>query len=174
MRRPAVIVLCLFAIVACSDGGSKSTAKAQHVPIPRVSLPAGAKLDREAWIKLWRETPGAADERCLDVGGRTDVRSGGFVVGNFAAFREGWDGTEANSKLYYIPLHPSPPMPLEIAATQLSSAPPRAVTLQFGPPTAWTLDGIPFYVTGTVLPERGRWRLEAVAGGNRGCFELQL
>jgi hypothetical protein len=102
------------------------------------------------------------------------MRSGGFVVGNFVAFKEGWDGTEANSKLYYIPLLPDPPAPLVVTATRLGVDPPLVVPLQFGSSLAWTPNGIRFYVTGTVLPERGRWRLEPVAGQNRGCFELQL
>lgn len=171
MPRSRSLVLLLVVLVACSGGSGKS---AERVPIPRVSLPAGASFDKAAWVKMWREIPGAADERCIDVGRRTDVRSGGFVVGNFAAFREGWDGTEATSKLYYIPLHPDPPAPLVVTATRLGVEPPRVVTLEIGLSHAWTAFGAPFYPSGTVLPERGRWRLEPVAGQNRGCFELEL
>jgi hypothetical protein len=174
MRRSAMVFLCVVAIVACSDSGSKSAPKAERVPIPRVTLPAGASFDKGAWINLWRDTPGSPKERCLDVGRRTDVRSGGFVAGNFVAFARDWDGTGATSKLYYIPSRPNPPAPLDVTATRRGTEPPLVVTLHFGAWFSWSRDGIPFYVTGTVLPQRGAWRLEAVAGQNRGCFELQL
>jgi len=174
MRRATAFALFLVIVVGCSGGSSDSTRKPLKVPIPQVSLPSTLSFDKAAWLKLWRETPGTPQQRCLDVGSRTDVRSGDFVVGNFVSFARYWDGTEEQSKLYYIPLHPSPPAPLEVRATRLNREPPLAVTLQFPQPFSWTLKGAPFYATGTVLPERGLWRLEPVAGENRGCFELQL
>jgi hypothetical protein len=168
------VLIGAAASLGCTNGSADSTRKAEDVPIPHVKLPASLSFDNAAWLELWRQTPGTPRERCLDVGRRTDVRSGGFVVGNFAAFRDGWDGTEATSKLYYIPLRPDPPAPLVVTATRLLVDPPLVVTLKFDPPQSWTLGGAPFYPSGTVLPERGHWRLEAVAGRNRGCFELQL
>jgi hypothetical protein len=174
VRRAAWLAIGVLVVAACSDGSSDSSPKAEHISIPRVSLPSHLSFDKAAWRKLWRETPGTSRHRCLDVGRRTNVRSGAFVAGNFVSFARGWDGTEANSKLYYIPLHPDPPAPLEVTATRLTPDPPLVLTLGFGKPNAWTLSGAPFYPTGTVLPERGRWRLETVAGRNRGCFELQL
>ncbi len=41
-----------------------------------------------------------------DVGTRTTVRSGEFIVGNFVAYIQTWDGTLENSKLAYSPLYP--------------------------------------------------------------------
>jgi hypothetical protein len=118
--------------------------------------------------------PGTARRRCVDVRNRDAVRSGQFIVSPFQAFIQGWDGTEERSKLAYVPLYPANETPLDVTATRFDAQPPLVVTLRFEKIISWTADGVPFYVTGTVLPERGRWRLEAVAGRNRGCFELQL
>jgi hypothetical protein len=144
------------------------------VPIPNVSLPPGLSLDHAAWVELWRNAPGTAARRCIDVGKRDQVRSGEFIVSPFAAFISRWDGTEETSKLAYIPLHPQNDTPLEVKATRLRTKPPLVVTFRFGGIVSWLPDGTPFYVTGTVLPERGRWRLEPMAGPDSGCFELQL
>jgi hypothetical protein len=146
----------------------------EHVPIPNVSLPPGLSLDEAAWVELWRKAPGTATRNCVDVGSRDQVRSGQFIVSPFAAFMNRWDGTEETSKLAYVPLHPQNDTSLEVKATRLGTRPPLVVTLRFGGIVSWLPDGTPFYVTGTVLPERGRWRLEPVAGPDRGCFELQL
>jgi hypothetical protein len=43
---------------------------------------------------------------CVSVGSRDTVRSGEFIVGNFVANRQSWDGTPENSKLAYTPLYP--------------------------------------------------------------------
>jgi hypothetical protein len=177
-RRRLVLAsfACIFVFVACSDGSPHSGRQAERVPIPQVSLPNGSplSLEKTAWRRMWRDTPGSPRNRCLDVKDRTDVRSGEFVVGNFASFARYWDGTYEQSKLYYIPLHPDAMAPLEVTATRLVTEPPLTVPLRFDWAPSWTAFGAPFYVSGTVLPERGHWRLEAVAGRNRGCFELQL
>ncbi len=174
MRRAIPFAVGLLIFIGCTDGSSDSIRKPAKVPIPHVSLPSSVSFDKAAWRRMWREIPGTPRERCLDVRDRTDVRSGEFVVGNFVSFARDWDGTYEQSKLYYIPVHPDGHTPLDVTATRLGAEPPLVVSLQFSPPYSWTLDGIPFYVTGTVLPERGRWRLEAVAGRDRGCFEFQL
>jgi len=169
-------LVCVLVLVACSDGSSESGRKPERVPIPQVSLPNGSPLalDAAAWTRFWRTTPGTARNRCVDVGNRDAVRSGEFIVSPFTAFIQGWDGTEETSKLAYIPLHPDGRTSLDVTATRLGSEPQLTVNLHFGPPYSWTEDGMPFYVTGTVLPERGLWRLEPVAGRDRGCFEFRL
>jgi hypothetical protein len=172
--RAIPFAVCLLIVAGCTDGSSGSARKPAKVPIPQVSLPSNTSLDKAAWRRMWRETPGTPRDRCLRVRDRTDVRSGEFVVGNFLSFRRSWDGTYEQSKLYYVPLHPDEMEPLEVSATRLGTEPPLTVPLRFNWAPSWTAFGAPFYVSGTVLPERGHWRLEAVAGRNRGCFELQL
>jgi hypothetical protein len=176
VRRAIPFAVGLLMFIGCTDGSSDSIRKPAKVPIPQVSLPNGTPLalDALAWTKSWRTTPGSTRTQCVHVANRNAVRSGQFIVSPFKAFIQDWDGTELTSKLAYIPLHPDGHTPLDVTATRLGTQPPHVVLLHFGPPYSWTTDGVPFYVTGTVLPERGRWRLEALAGRDRGCFEFQL
>jgi hypothetical protein len=150
-----------------------TTESNRDVPLPSITNPDGSSPNRRAWEQMWRTTSGTPEDRCLDVNSRTDVRSGDFIAGNFSVFVRDWDGTLATSKLYYIPSAPVPGQPLTVVAERLDDAARQQVTFTFGG-TAWTLDGIPFYVSGTVLPVRGRWRLTATVGENSGCFDVAL
>ena len=53
-----------------------------------------------------RTIPGSTTHRCVAVRNRTDARSHSFIVGNFRAYRDGWDGTTENSTLL---IHPALP-----------------------------------------------------------------
>jgi hypothetical protein len=139
-----------------------------------------ASLDARAWIKLWRSIPGSSAQECVDVGNRPSVRSGEFIFGNFAAYIESWDGTPENSKLAYTPLYPPDYMPghvgdlplPDVTAQRLDRSSDPIKPAQLNP--AWAQDGMFFYASGTLLPERGRWRLTVELGRNSGCFDLTL
>jgi len=129
---------------------------------------------------MWRTVPGSSAHSCVSVGKRTTVRSGEFIVGDFAAYIQTWDGTLENSKLAYTPLYPPDyapghagdiPLPI-ITAQRLDGASGQISPATLNP--AWAQNGMFFYASGTVLPERGRWRLTAQLGQNSGCFELTL
>jgi hypothetical protein len=111
----------------------------------------------------------------VKVKNRTDVRSNSFIVGNFRAYRDQWDGTIENSKLYYVPLYPEQPAPpLAVSAEPLDGQPAIPPLVSRGTDGyAWNRGG-PFYATGTLLAHRGRWRLVATAGRSWGCFDLTL
>lgn len=102
------------------------------------------------------------------------MRSDSFVVGNFVAYLQAWDGTVKNSKLAYIPLYPDQNQPLTLSVTTLDGQPVGALAGLDFVSFAWGENGIPFYATGTLLPRRGLWRILAVAGRNWGCFDLRL
>ena len=156
---------------ACSGDSTARTSTQTTVPVPSVSPPVVAA----DWQKLWSTIPGSAFRRCVPVKNRTDVRSNSFIVGNFRAYRDQWDGTIEKSKLYYVPLYPEQTAPpLAVSAEPLDGKPPD-------PPVVWRgTNGYarnstgPFYATGTLLAHRGRWRLVATAGRNWGCFDLTL
>jgi hypothetical protein len=132
-------------------------------------------VNEQSWQRLWGSSPGTADRRCVPVEDLEWVRSGDFVVGNFASYRRYWDGTDENSKLAYTPLHSTTgDQPLTVTAETIGTDPIETVQPLHAVGNAWTLDGIPFFSTGTVLPHRGSWRLVAVAGLNWGCFELTI
>jgi hypothetical protein len=192
MMREFAMGACLSAsllVAACSSGGHKQSTStttaatattystaSKVVSLPKLTNPA-IGLDQEAWNAMWLNTPGFADGGCVDVSGRVDARSGGFVAGNFMTFIQDWDGTYQTSKLYYNPLHPEAGVPLEIVARRFrlhASASDDTVRFRFDKGFAWASAGFPFYVTGTVLPKPGVWNIEAVAGTDRGCFRVTL
>jgi hypothetical protein len=156
---------------SCSADGAPKKSSATTVPVPSVS----PTVDPADWQRMWSTIPGSAARRCVKVKNRTDARSNSFIVGNFRNYRDHWDGTLENSKLYYVPLYPEETAPpLSVSAEPLDGQP--AI-----PPVVWrgTSDYArgsrgPFYATGTLLAHRGRWRLVAKAGRNWGCFDLTL
>ncbi|MGH2789302.1 MAG: hypothetical protein ACRDJV_15610 [Actinomycetota bacterium] len=177
-RTTIGLLAMVFLLVSCTngDGTEKRSRDAEEqgrrdVPLP--TNPGGSRPDRRSWEELWRETPGTPEHRCVEVGTHRNVRSGEFVVGNFAAFIERWDGTLEKSKLYYIPAFPVEGQSLEVVAELLDPTTPQQVPFTFAL-KAWATDGYPFYASGTVLSVRGLWRLRATAGENTGCFELRL
>src|SRR5437764_11705120 len=102
-----ISALCLIGCLgACSESSAHHTAPRPTVPVPQINHPPFPSLDVRAWTKLWRTTPGSSTHTCVNVGTRTTVRSGEFIVGNFVAYIQSWDGTLNNSKLAYIPLYP--------------------------------------------------------------------
>ena len=160
---------------------NRRSASRPTVPVPQINHPPFPSLDVRAWTKLWRTTPGESDHTCVNVGSRDTVRSGEFIIGNFVAYIQSWDGTLNNSKLAYTPLYPPDyipghagdiPLPT-ITAQRLDTSSVPIMPVQ-GINPAWAGNGMLFYASGTVLPERGRWRLTAELGQNRGCFDLTL
>lgn len=153
---------------ACSADSTSQKSGPTTVPVPSVSF-GSAKLDHAKWQKLWSATPGSAARRCVKVKNRTDVRSNSFIVGNFRAYRDQWDGTIENSKLYYIPLYPERTAPsLAVSAEPLDGRPTDPPIVERGSDDyAWGLpNGPPFYARDTLLAHRGRWRLIATGGRN--------
>jgi len=171
-----LVAVGIVVTAACSADSTPQKSTATTVPVPAVSF-GSAKLDHPKWQTLWSATPGSAARRCVTVKNGTDVRSNSFIVGNFRAYRDQWDGTIENSKLYYIPLYPEQTAPpLTVSAEPLDGQPADPPIVERGTNDyAWGLpNGPPFYATGTLLAHRGRWRLVATAGRNRGCFDLTL
>lgn len=119
--------------------------------------------------------PGNESGDCVTVGRRSRIwRSGEFYAGNFVSFVDRWDGTLQGSKLYYVPLHPDDSMPsLKVSAERHGGNPEPALHYEF-PAYAWSSAGWPFYVSGTVLPTAGTWRIVASAGPNKGCFDVTV
>jgi hypothetical protein len=170
----AMTVSCRAEVYGVADRTDGNASRTGTVPVPSVSLPGDLELDEGSWQELWRSTPGTGERRCVAVGDRTWVRSGEFVVGNFAAYRARWDGSEENSKLAYTPLDSAGYPSLLVTARTLASRERTAIEPVATVFQAWSLDGVPFYSTGTVLPHRGPWRLLVRAGSNWGCFDVTI
>jgi hypothetical protein len=177
----AAVVVGLLALGCDEHGNTRPRASESGRPGPGTTVPLPSpppisrlRLDEQAWQELWQSVPGTSDRQSVPVRDLTSVRSGDFVVGNFVAYRDSWDGTLENSKLAYTPLHSTTIAPLTVTAAAVGTDPIETLQpLQFLA-NAWSGGGWPFYSTGTVLPHRGNWRLVAEASPNWGCFELTL
>jgi hypothetical protein len=171
-RTVGLLVAAGIAVAAaCSAESTPRTKTPTTVAVPPVS----PTINPAEWQRLWSTVPGSASHRCVEVKNRKDVRSNSFIVGNFRAYIDQWDGTIENSKLYYIPLHPEQTAPpLAVSAEPLDGQPAVPPVLWRGTNDYARNEKGPFYATGTLLAHRGRWRLVATAGRNWGCFDLTL
>jgi hypothetical protein len=119
-----------------------------------------------------RNLPGTSRRECVTVAdGVTLVRSGDFVAGDFAVYRQHWkpDLGPGLGKIFWIPADPQPTAALTITATSASG---RHITYKAG--SLAESDAGPFYPSGIPLPTTGTWKLLARAGDSWGCFELAL
>src|SRR5436190_705480 len=160
---------CKTALWAHTDlpiGSGEFTERLGARPVPNINHPPAVRsLDTRSWTTLWRTVPGSSAHTCVSVGTRTTVRSGEFIVGNFVAYRQSWDGTLENSKLAYTPLYPpdyAPGHAGDIPLPNVTAQRLDTTTEPISPATlnpAWAQNGMLFYAAGTLLPEPGRWRL---------------
>ena len=117
--------------------------------------------------------PGSPVDRCVRVGNHRDVRSGGFLAGNFGADEQGFAAAYQQTrrhtaeKIYWIPLHVGRMSQLAVQVTLL---PGRALTRTYHQTQTATGGGHVFYPSEVPIPVSGTWQLTAKAGPNEGCF----
>jgi len=121
----------------------------------------------------FRRVPGSSSYRCVDVGHLRNVRSGGFVAGNFGANEQDFASFYQQSrkhtavKIYWVPLHVDHMSELTVQATLLPS---RTVVRTTRHDLVGAGGGAVFYSSGIPIPMPGTWELVATAGSNKGCF----
>jgi hypothetical protein len=119
--------------------------------------------------------PGKKSETCVVVGARRDVRSGDFLAGAFDTARSQYGHTQPGTskrsvRLYFVPLHAKKMPELKLTFTHAGSGEIVVVRQkQIADAEQWK-----FYDTRTVLKHPGRWRVQAAAGPDRGCFSFVL
>lgn len=170
MRRtggPAALVLVLAAVCvssACS-GAPPPTAR----PSPWW---AGVRPPGAIQTDVFRGLPGSSAYRCVRVAGHRDVRSGGFVAGNFQfarqQFANEYQASQSHTtvKIYWVPLHVDHMSGLAVHETLLSDP---TVSRTFEQRDVATTGAV-FYPSGVQIPVPGTWKLVADAGPDRGCF----
>jgi hypothetical protein len=145
--------------------------RAAHLAVRQPS-PWWARFQRPGATQTrdFRGLPGSVAYRCVEVGNHSDVRSGGFVAGNFRTDREDFASVFKKLKevkIYWVPLHVGTMPTLTVRETHVGF-PHRIRT------TIWrdvaANPGVVFYPSATPMPVPGTWRLMASAGPNRGCF----
>lgn len=121
----------------------------------------------------FRHVPGPSSYRCVDVGQHHNVRSGGFVAGDFGANEQAFASVYQLSrqhsavKIYWVPLHVGHMSQLTVQATLL---PDRTIVRTSTHDLVGAGGGAVFYSSGIPIPVPGTWQLVATAGTNKGCF----
>lgn len=149
---------------ACT--GTTTTPAAPPSPWWATVQPPGATQ-----ASVFRNVPGSPADQCVRADHR-DVRSGGFVAGNFAAGEQVFTAARQRAghpsavKIYWIPLHVGHMPELAVQATLLSGrADARAYQNQVA-----AAGGYVFYPSVVPIAVPGTWKLVATAGPNTGCF----
>lgn len=117
--------------------------------------------------------PGSAATACATVGSQRDVRAGSMGAGNFvdarAAYRRD-PGYGSSIPLYFIPrdVGDSPKVTVTVARPDGSDS-TTFVSTELSRFDLWQ-----YYVMRVSVPSDGAWRISAVAGKNKGCFETDF
>lgn len=148
--------------------GAPAPSPSSGSPTPRGMPTRGPGGGQEAVLV---NLPGPTTQRCIAVGNRRDVRSGDMAAGPFddarKAFKAGSPETQ-KVRLYFIPAH-SRKMP-GITVTLTHQRTGKVVRVR---QKRWAdADEFRFYDVETGLPRGGEWRVEAVAGRDRGCWSV--
>lgn len=133
---------------------------------PRTLAPPADKV-----LAKFARASGVADRTCVEANLKYEVRSGEFVAGSWADYRQGWRTNANFSKLWWIPLHADRMPGLLVRATLLDVPTTTAVYELYS--TGYG-NGIMAYVSGVRLPQAGRCMLVATSGSDWGCFLLTL
>ncbi len=109
---------------------------------------------------------------CVQVGERSEVRSGSVVVGNFVEARaevvQGGPGG-AELQLYVFPQHAASMPGVRLTATP-PAGPARTVTSdRRNQADEWS-----YYRVALWVKERGTWRLDVASGRDTGCFLVRF
>lgn len=181
----------LVLAVACSAGsggsdtgrGIPSTPTALSVgsPGPAASPTGASQTEKPSPDSIWlratavvnRSSVPNFDGPCAVVGEQRTVQSGGFIAGDFAAYRKMWPDYV---KLAWTPLDQSAvPGTLTVTAERVPNPEEKALMFTFGNGRDYAeANSQRFFPSAVPLPERGTWRLIAQAGTNTGCFELSF
>jgi hypothetical protein len=168
------VVVALGLVGACT--AQAPTAQQAHTRATHraVGLPspwwAGFQRPGATQTRVFSGLPGSVAYRCVEVGNYSDVRSGGFVAGNFRFDRENFASVfkpVKEVKIYWIPLHVGTMPTLTVRETHVGF-PDTTLTATWRDVAA--NPGVVFYPSATPIPVSGTWRLMASAGPNRGCF----
>src|ERR1700712_4681683 len=122
---------------------------------------------------VFERLPGNTSGACIVVGGRRDVRSGGFVGGSFDDARKSYGKVRPGLnrkqvRLHWVPQHTKPMGGVPVVATSGNKS-VRVIQRSVADAEQWK-----FYDTLVKLPSRGTWRFKVSSGPDHGCFVVSF
>jgi hypothetical protein len=174
VKRLVLVGLAVLTLVAASACTGEANSRPTLRPSKAASMTsAPGPQDQPSQTSVFQQSlPGTSRRECVTVAdGVTLVRSGDFVAGDFAVYRQQWKPNlgPGLGKIFWVPANPQPTAALTITAT---SADGRHITYKAG--SLSESDAGPVYPSGIPLPTTGTWKLLAQAGDSWGCFQLVL
>jgi hypothetical protein len=116
---------------------------------------------------------GSSAPGCAVVGQKADVRAGALAIGSFVDMRKSY-AAQAKTKaqpeisMYVIPQHVKPESGVSVLLESLQGKGRRTAKAS----VAQTAGDWRYYRVNLAVPAAGSWRITAVSGGDRGCFEV--
>jgi hypothetical protein len=160
-----------------SSSGMKG-ATPTAIPTPTASAPATTYDDTSGSTaakpknqrRVLTGLPGSASGGCVQVGARTDVRSGALAMGNFADARAKFHATkgayDADPSFFYVIPTSRTAKHLTVRISGGRGAPVTVHVNHLEDAAQWL-----YFPVSVKLPHAGRWRFDVVAGAQHGCFE---
>lgn len=153
---------------------SGSTASGDSGASPTPGPVSTAKPDNQTTVL--ESLSGSSSPRCAPVGKRTDVRSGRIAIGNFATARKQYK-KEAPSKeqpevfLYVIPEHSKKMRNLTLTVKPITGE-GKSRTIKSN--SVEQAEMWNYYAVNLPISAPGSYRLTAVSGADKGCFEVRF
>jgi hypothetical protein len=119
--------------------------------------------------------PGAASERCVEVGSRPDVRSGQVAMGNFALARTNFKAAksayDSDPSFFYVVPFSRATRSVTVVATRLGTpaAPVTVHSEQVEHAAQWR-----YFPIQVQIPTSGTWRFRVTSGTDHGCFDASF
>jgi hypothetical protein len=119
--------------------------------------------------------PGTATQGCVDVKSLRDVRSGGIAVGNFSDARKQFRSLakthEQPEVAFYVIPRDANAKNVKVSLTAPGhTTPTRTVTsANVQQAEEWN-----YFMLTVPIPSPGGWQVTAVAGKDRGCFDVKF
>ncbi len=118
--------------------------------------------------------PGSNSSDCVSVGDGRDLRSGDLAAGNFETARQQYADDDSGSEqpvvsLYVIPRHTKPMSGVTVTMKPMGRS---GKSVSVSSDVAQTANAWSYYSVSIPVPSPGAWRLTAVSGADRGCFDV--
>lgn len=156
---------------AQTSGAKKSASKTQG---HQSTEPSSGSSGPETQEAVLQSLPGTSSAQCAVVGGKSDMRAGTLAAGNFAEMRKQY-ASQAKTKaqpqvsMYVIPQDVSRLTGVSVTLDPLNA---KAKSRTFKTDAVNTADEWRYYRVDLTVPSPGTWRMTAVSGKDKGCFEV--
>ena len=155
---------------------AKGETSAPVAPVAEQTPGPSTPKNPENQTRVLDSLPGNAKPGCVEVGDRSDLRSGAIAAGNFADARAQYASNAGSQEqpevhLYVIPQHAKQLHSVTVTMEPMSRAAKRSTVTSRSVEQAdvWT-----YFSVHIPVPAPGEYRIRMVAGADQGCFVVDF